>query len=95
MEGTCENFRKTWNDKHRVIASYQKDYSGFDDVDEAKKYIFEHWNELEDYDIMKVVVKQYGRKAINLSGTVKSVKLDLIENKTFSKSLKYDWDEYK
>ena len=85
-----ENFRKTWNDKHRVIASYQMDYSGFDDVDEAKKYIFEHWNELEDYDIMKVVVKQYGRRAINLSGSVKSVKLMLIENKTHSESLKWD-----
>lgn len=83
-----ENFRKTWNDRYRVIASYQKDYSGFDDVDEAKKYILEHWWELEHFDIVRVIVKQYGRKVINLSGTVKSVKLDLIENKTFSKKFK-------
>lgn len=88
-----ENFRKTWNDRYRVISSYQMDYSGFDDVDEAKKYILEHWWELEHFDIVRVIVKQYGRKVINLSGTVKSVKLELIENKTFSESLK--WDEYK
>lgn len=90
-----ENFRKTWYDRYRVTASYQKDYSGFDDIDEAKKYLLEHWWELKHFDIVRVVVKQYGRKAINLSGTVKSVKLMLIENKTFSKSLKYNWDEYK
>lgn len=88
-----ENFRKTWNDRYRVTSSHQKDYSGFDDVDEAKKYILEHWWELEHFDIVRVIVKQYGRKVINLSGTVKSVKLDLIENKTFSEGLK--WDEYK
>lgn len=62
---------------------------------EAKKYLLEHWWELKHFDIVRVVVKQYGRKVINLSGTVESVKLDLIENKTFSKNLKYDWDEYK
>ena len=85
-----ENFRKTWNDRYRVTASHQMNYSGFDDVDEAKKYIFEHWWELKHFDIVRVIVKQYGRKAINLSGTVKSVKLMLIENKTFSESLKWD-----
>lgn len=90
-----ENFRKTWYDRYRVTASHQMNYSGFDDVDEAKKYLLEHWWKLKHYDIVRVVVKQYGRKVINLSGTVESVKLDLIENKTFSKSLKYNWDEYK
>ena len=90
-----ENFRKTWNDRYRVTAYHQMNYSGFDDVDEAKKYLLEHWWELERFDIVRVIVKLYGRKVIDLSGTVKSVKLDLIENKTFSKSLKYDWDEYK
>ena len=86
-----ENFRKTWDEEHEIVASFQIDYSGFDDVDEAKKYILEHWKELEDYDIVKVEVKQYGVKAINLSGTVESVKLELIENKTFSESL---WDKF-
>ena len=90
-----ENFRKTWNDRYRVTASHQMAYSGFDDVDEAKKYILEHWWELKHFDIVRVIVKQYGRKVINLSGTVESVKLDLIENKTFSRNLKYDWNEYK
>ena len=90
----CNKLDKTWSDKNEVIESFQVAYRGLDTIDEAKKNILEYWEtwKLENFDTLEVKVKQYGRNVINLSGTVESVKLELIENKTFSESLK--WDEY-
>lgn len=73
---------RTWRqkrDKNEIEASFQVSYSGLDTIDEAKKNILEHWEDwkLENFDTLEVKVKQYGRKVINLSGSVESVKHQL------------------